>query len=651
MAQIQNKQTEIADWLYSGWSLLSSQFTYSVPGAASVWPGYGFAEEPYKIGYSAPGKELAEAFVRALAAWDELIASDFIYVEDNASVRGEIRLAITHFEGEDFAAYAYFPTYVTGKPGDVWLNVDGIAAQWGEGSFGFFTVLHELGHSLGLEHSFDGKEGEEGAAVPEWLDSTRFTVMSYNLIEERYVTFGLTNDVIYADLYRPAPRTPMVLDIAAVQSIYGEDLETRKGDTTYNFEAMSSSLCTIYDADGQDTLDLSAIAFVNLIDLRPGAYSSVGMASVDEQIVYWSEKYPASAQFITQVFNEELSKAGLKAYTFVDNVAIALSTVIENVLGGSGRDEILGNSVANLLVGNLGDDVLIGLAGSDRLEGGGGNDQLYGDDISVAAPVPVPQPEDPAPPVPLLDTPVSGGGLGIEVVPAVAPVSGDLPTSPGVIKLSGSTSGLRLAGADDGHEHSYQIAVREYLFAPQPTDFWASLLQIEGLPVPSEPEAEPESEPETSPEPSPDSFPVAPTPPPVPANQFDDSLFGGEGDDVLIGGPGRDFLSGGAGADQFRFSPGDILGGTVALADVVSDFSQAEGDVIDLGAIDAIAGGSDDAFRFIGTAAFSGTGGELRTVQHDGYLLLEGDIIPDGIADFAIRFDGLTCLSVSAIIV
>ena len=33
------------------------------------------------------------------------------------------------------------------------------------------------------------------------------------------------------------------------------------------------------------------------------------------------------------------------------------------------------------------------------------------------------------------------------------------------------------------------------------------------------------------------------------------------------------------------------------------------------------------------------------------FLLLEGDISPDGIPDFAIRFDGLTSLSVGAIIV
>jgi hypothetical protein len=425
MTRIVNAQTAIADWLYSGLSLIPGQFTYSVPGAASVWPEYGPAEEPNAIGYSAPGEELTKAFVGALAAWDELIAPDFTRVDDNTSVRGEIRLAITMFEDEDLAAYAYFPSYVGGKPGDVWINADGIAEDWEEGGYGFLTVLHELGHSLGLEHPFAEPATEGVPTAPESLDSSRFTVMSYNWIDESLVTFGSNDGRFYADISRPTPETPMVLDIAAVQDIYGADPETRKDDTTYKLEAMNSSLRTIYDAGGRDTLDLSTIAFANVVDLQPGAYSSIGVASVAEQIAYWSAKYPASAQFIAQVFNDELAKAGLKAYTFRDNVAIALSTVIENVLGGSGRDEIHGNSAANVLVGNLGNDVLIGLAGSDRLEGGGGDDLLYGDDIPVAAPIPVPGPISPVPSVPPVpSTPVAGGGLGVQGSPAAALASG-----------------------------------------------------------------------------------------------------------------------------------------------------------------------------------------------------------------------------------
>ena len=71
-------------------------------------------------------------------------------------------------------------------------------------------------------------------------------------------------------------------------------------------------------------------------------------------------------------------------------------------------------------------------------------------------------------------------------------------------------------------------------------------------------------------------------------------------------------------------------------ADVITDFNQAEGDVIDLSGIDAIAGGTDDAFAFLGTGAFTGTAGELRYFVYNGNTFVEGDVDGDGAADFMI---------------
>ena len=59
-----------------------------------------------------------------------------------------------------------------------------------------------------------------------------------------------------------------------------------------------------------------------------------------------------------------------------------------------------------------------------------------------------------------------------------------------------------------------------------------------------------------------------------------DTLIGGDGDDILIGGLGNDTLTGGGGADTFVFAE---LG--LAHADVITDYSFAEGDKIDLGAL------------------------------------------------------------------
>lgn len=120
----------------------------------------------------------------------------------------------------------------------------------------------------------------------------------------------------------------------------------------------------------------------------------------------------------------------------------------------------------------------------------------------------------------------------------------------------------------------------------------------------------------------------------------DDELDGFDGNDVLTGGVGRDTLSGGSGADEFVFNAGDIAGASWGATDQVTDFGHAQGDIIDLSGIDAISGGADNAFTFIGTAAFTGTAGELRYVIVGTSTIAYGDTNGDGVADMAIGFNG-----------
>jgi 2',3'-cyclic-nucleotide 2'-phosphodiesterase (5'-nucleotidase family) len=116
----------------------------------------------------------------------------------------------------------------------------------------------------------------------------------------------------------------------------------------------------------------------------------------------------------------------------------------------------------------------------------------------------------------------------------------------------------------------------------------------------------------------------------------DDLLFGGDGADTLDGGAGVDRLAGGDDADIFVFrSVADSPAG--GRRDVIRDYDDAEGDVIDLSAIDAnsiLAG--DQAFTFRGAAQFTGTAGELR---YAGGALM-GDVDGDRVGDFAIILSG-----------
>jgi Ca2+-binding RTX toxin-like protein len=127
-----------------------------------------------------------------------------------------------------------------------------------------------------------------------------------------------------------------------------------------------------------------------------------------------------------------------------------------------------------------------------------------------------------------------------------------------------------------------------------------------------------------------------------------DLLSGGVGNDWLEGGADRDDMTGGTGADSFVFRDGDFSGTTFATADIIRDFSSAQGDHINLGFVDANSAngtGTNEAFAFIGTAAFSHTAGELRYEQVSGFTYVYGDTNGDGAADFMMRLDGLHALS------
>ena len=118
--------------------------------------------------------------------------------------------------------------------------------------------------------------------------------------------------------------------------------------------------------------------------------------------------------------------------------------------------------------------------------------------------------------------------------------------------------------------------------------------------------------------------------------QGTDTLTGGAGTDAIYGGGGGDALTGGAGNDTFRYDAiTDSNGITDATRDRIFDFTT--GDKIDLSRIDAITGGADDAFSFIGAGAFTNVAGQLRyTAVSASNFIVEGDVNGDGIADFTL---------------
>jgi serralysin len=125
--------------------------------------------------------------------------------------------------------------------------------------------------------------------------------------------------------------------------------------------------------------------------------------------------------------------------------------------------------------------------------------------------------------------------------------------------------------------------------------------------------------------------------------------MGGDGADVLTGGGQGDTLFGGKGADHFVFSAlSDSMG---AEFDTIQDFEKGS-DLITLIAIDAVLGGVDDVFRFIGTQAFSNTGPEVRYQLNtaNGTTLIQVHMAGSANADSQIVLNGLYDLTADSFV-
>lgn len=129
-----------------------------------------------------------------------------------------------------------------------------------------------------------------------------------------------------------------------------------------------------------------------------------------------------------------------------------------------------------------------------------------------------------------------------------------------------------------------------------------------------------------------------------------DVLNGLAGNDVLRGGMGRDLMNGGAGADRFVF--GNLQESTVAAPgrDLITGFSTAAGDRIDLSALDAMTTQAGNQAFHMGASAFTQSAGELIVQRGLVNTFIYGDVNGDGRADFGIEFAGNVSLNASSFI-
>lgn len=329
------------------------------------------------------------------------------------------------------------------------------------------------------------------------------------------------------------------------------------------------------------------------------------------------------------------------------SIDYTLTAYVENlVLAGSARRGS-GNDLDNILTGGAGNDALSGLAGNDTLIGGRGDDVLSG-----GAGVDTANYADAASGVTVKLALAAGQntlGAGTDKLIGIENLLGsafndNLAGDAGANRLDGGAGNDALTGGlgDDTLVGGAGIDTASYIDATAAVTVNLAITTAQntggaGIDTLSGIEALRGSA-------FADVLRVDALANRIAGAEGDDQLFGFAGADTLSGGTGRDRLAGGDGADRFAYAT--LADSTVAMAgrDWIRDFSHAQGDRIDLSAIDAVKGGTDNAFTFIGTAGFSHVAGQLGIVAAGADWIVQGDVDGDGAADFAIQVTSASAL-------
>jgi hypothetical protein len=322
------------------------------------------------------------------------------------------------------------------------------------GGYGVGTVVHELGHLLGLGHG-GPYDASHDSATQQYgpFDSLLWTIMSYiepTDTNAKYFNQYPVTGTDWADAR--GPFTWMPLDILAAQRLYGKPVSTPlSGGQVFGFNCNitgpikpyfdftidTKPVVTLWDAGSGNTLDLSGFNDPSIVNLNPGTFSSCGGLKNNLAIAFDTkiDKVVSGPGDDTIVVNDDgdtidggggtntvVFSGSSAQYAIADNAGTVLVT--DSALGRNGTDLLSNVTFLQFTDRTIDARTLPGSATAQNELGGSGTDSVFRNSN----------------PSPLLDWQTAGGGYAM---PAAGSASNNQGTSD--IPAQSGGSGLSLA--------------------------------------------------------------------------------------------------------------------------------------------------------------------------------------------------------------
>lgn len=300
----------------------SHRITYSFPSyGANFAGGVTYADGEVAAGWAPLSSDEQAAVRAALSAWQDVADIEFVEVPDAVNV-GDLRFAFTSAFGPNELAGSYLPGFRP-QAGDVWINAALRGQSFLPGTDNFHTLLHEIGHALGLSHPM------------ELPGQARNTPPLANLFKGIGMLSVMTYDLPYYEYNTPV--TPMLLDVLAIQEMYGPNRTShREGDA---YSLLDSQF--IWDNGGNDTIYLPSVPYggSGLIDLRADHFSIFVYTDPATGLPDPADHTLVSIAPGCEIENAWIDCAGTEVYgNALDNIAVFTSEGGGLFDGGDGVD-------------------------------------------------------------------------------------------------------------------------------------------------------------------------------------------------------------------------------------------------------------------------------------------------------------------------